>query len=125
LTESCRAFFKANPDYVNADLVDSCLKSLDAVAQRDERAQGSAAHDLRNLFEDFMIKGLWVVKTKDNRRYYSRRKLDAPDATGSLSFPRLIGFDGKEEGKTLIAKNVEAVSASPQSVLAEKVRKLL
>src|SRR5439155_24604808 len=53
LTESCRAFLKANQDYVNADVVDSSLKCLDAAVQRDEHVQGSAAHELQNLLEYF------------------------------------------------------------------------
>jgi hypothetical protein len=125
LTESCRAFLKANQDYVNADVVDSSLKCLDAAVQRDEHVQGSAAHDLQNLFEDFLVKGLWIIKTKDNKRYYSRKRVDFSDGAESLSFQRLVGFDGKEEGKTLIGKNVEGAYSAPQSVLAEKVRKRL
>jgi hypothetical protein len=123
---SCRTFLKDHSDCVNFEIADTCVKSLDAVAQRNERVPGSAASDLHNLFEDFLIKDLWIIKMKGNKAYYSREKVDFSDKAESISFQRLVGFDGKKEGTTVIGKNVEGVYRAPQSVLAEqKVRKLL
>lgn len=121
-SETCRTFLKQNANFVDADLVEVCLKCLGAVGQRDERIQGSAARDLRNIFEDFLIKDVWIIKTKDNKTYYSAKKVQKEDP---VSFRKLVDLQGKDEVKVLTEKNVEVIDRAPQSVLAEKVRKLL
>src|SRR6266851_5143854 len=124
-SEKCRQFLKAYSTFVAADLVAACVKSLDGQVQRDEKKQGSAAHDLQNLFEDFLIKNLWVVKMKDKKTYYLAHKPDFNSNMASVPFRFLLRFDGKEEGRTVIGEKVEFVGKSPQSELAADIRTFL
>jgi hypothetical protein len=123
-SEKCRQFLKTYPTFVASDLVAADVKSLDGEIQRDEKKQGTAAHDLQNLFEDFLIKNLWVVKMKDKKIYYLAHKPDFTRNMDSIPFRFLLSFDGKEEGRTVIGEKVEYVGKSPQSELAANIRKL-
>jgi hypothetical protein len=122
--QKCRDFLKTYSDFVDAPVVQDCLKCLEAVVQRDASGSEGAAHDMQHLFEDFLIKDLWVLKTKDQRTYYLRTKLSLDDSD-SVSFRPILGFDGKEAGRIVQAKNVDKISQAPQSLLAKQIRLLL
>src|SRR5207245_763053 len=104
--------------------VNECLSCLKAVAQRDEDEAEGAAHEIQRLFEDFLIKDLWVLKTKDGRTFYLRKMPDLDDA---VSFQPILRFDDKKEGsgKLVQGKNIEKIGRAPQSILAEKIRPLV
>lgn len=118
--ESCQSFLKDYPGSVNTELAEICLKCLEAAGERNHRLPRTAAFDLGNIFEGFLIKDVWIVKTTDNQAYYSKNKVVKKDP---LTFQRITGFGEKDhEGKTLNEKNVAIVDRAPQSLLADKIR---
>ncbi len=117
----CLAFLQSCPNFVDVLVVNQCLSCLKAVVQRDESEAEGAARDIQKLFDDFLIKDLWVLKTKDKRTYYLRNKLSLEDGD-SVSFQPILTFDGKEEGRRKEAVNV---FRAPQSRLAETIRPIL
>jgi hypothetical protein len=88
----------------------------------------SAAAKLRKLFTDFQVKGVWVVKTRDGKTYYTAKDYgpEREKATPNDLVQVRYFFSDKEKDTLvpLTARDIVATGKAPQSVLADKVHML-
>ncbi|MBY0526257.1 MAG: hypothetical protein K2R98_22885 [Gemmataceae bacterium] len=125
--EACRKFLAKHPAFPDAAVLDTYLKCLDAVAQRDEGDAKGAAAEFRAIFGDQLVKDLWYVKLDDGKVYYSRENLDKLMRTstdGYLRFKYVVGYDLKDRQALKKTESVTRRGPAPQSALAESAQAL-
>jgi hypothetical protein len=104
-------------DYPQAQGLKDRVAHAQAVASRVAE-DGSRIHlRLIEVFNDPAVAGLWMVRDKQGRRYYT--KVQPTPLGPRLRVKFLTGFDFAEESVSLAVDQVELNERAPQSVLSE------
>jgi hypothetical protein len=124
LLARCREFLQSYPQFVDAAVARHYADALEGVARRDPADRDGAAAGLQTVFADFLVKEVWMVRTRDDRTYYLMKD-DLNVEPEFFTFHYFEGLDkGQRRTKSLRRTAVAASSRAPQSVIAETVRKL-
>jgi hypothetical protein len=117
--ELCRDFLRRNPSYSGDRDVLAYQQFAEAVARRDG-APDAPRTRLRALFADNLVDQVWMVKTKEEKKYYLFTRPPEMPMLNTIQFRYIITFDGRLRAQSLPDKDLTfpRVALSPQSNIA-------
>jgi hypothetical protein len=126
--ESAQVFITSHPGFVDVEIAQEYLRSLRALAERDEANAKSAAAQLRAAFRHFLIRDLWVLVDDEDNVYYLPQdpapKIDKARGDRDrplVNFRYLVGLDGTERSRNAHVTKIKRFGRAPQSLIADKV----
>jgi len=98
---------------------DDLPKALSAIANRRSGGRADPA-SLHALWNDRLVKDIWLVELDDGRRYYTSEAIEREKSARPI--PCFVDFNFNERKVHLLPDHVKWAGRAPQAVLADRVR---
>jgi hypothetical protein len=123
-------FLKDYPAPIDGARIQDYVRCLEALAEQDAGAKGTAAARLRDLFGALYIKGLWFLELPNEKVYYlaqdpTKDLESAKKKAGYLNVKYLVGFDASDKPKLIKYEDIQKSGQAPQSAIAAEADRLL